>query len=93
MTAPFGLTAAHIGTTNNCIDVAVKSYTSSGLVAAAVNDTMVFVAISWKLILVSFAEGWSGRMESFFRGKYMGRISRVLLQTGQLYYLYVLNTS
>ena len=89
MTAAFGLKAGHIGTTRNCIDVEVKSYTSSGLVAAAVNDTMVFVAISYRLVSISFTESLSDRFQSFFRGKHMGHISRVLLQTGQLYYLCV----
>ena len=89
MTAAFGLKASHIGTTMNCIDIEVKSYTSSGLVAAAVNDTAVFIAISYRLVSISFADSLSGRLQSFFRGKHMGHISRVILQTGQLYYLYV----
>ena len=87
MTAPFGLIAAHIEPTKNCIDAAVKSYTSSGLIAAAVYDTIVFVSISYKLVASSFADDWPGRLKSFFRGQYMGHISRVLLQSGQLYYL------
>ena len=89
MTAAFGLKAGHIGTTRNCIDVDVKSYTSSGLVAAAVNDTLVFIAISYRLVSISFADSLSGRLRTFFRGQHMGHVSRVLLQTGQLYYLYV----
>lgn len=90
MTAAFGLKAGHIGTTKNCIDVAVKGYSSAGLVAAAVNDTLVFIAISYKLVACSFADSWSERLKSFFRGQYMGQISRVLLQTGQIYYSCVL---
>ena len=89
MTAAFGLKAGHIGTTMNCIDVEVKSYTSSGLVAAAVNDTAVFIAISCRLVSISSADSLFRRLQSFFRGKHMGHISRVVLQTGQLYYLYV----
>lgn len=90
MTAAFGLTAGHIGTTSNCIDVAVQSYTSSGFVAAAVNDTVVFLAISYRLISISFTDTWSERLNNFFRGQHMNHVSRVLLQTGQLYYLCVL---
>lgn len=89
MTAPFGFSAAHIGSTRFCTDKEVKSYTSSGFVAATVHDTLIFIAISWRLVSVSFAGTRSARMKSFFRGQYIGPVSRVLLQTGQLYYLYV----
>ena len=87
MTAPFGLVAAHIEPTENCIEAAVKGYTSFGFIAAAVYDTIVFVSISYKLVVSSFADNWTGRLKSFFRGQYMGHISRVLLKSGQLYYL------
>lgn len=92
MTAAFGLKSGHIGTTKNCIDIAIESYSSAGFVAAAVNDTLVFIAISYRLVVSSGAGTSSERLKSFFRGHYMGQLTRVLLQTGQLYYLCVLSS-
>ncbi|KAK7691342.1 hypothetical protein QCA50_004737 [Cerrena zonata] len=87
ITAPFGAGAIHIGTSKNCISDRFKSFISAGLIAAAANDTLVFLFISGKLISSSFADGWKGRFALFFSGRGMGKVSRVLLQTGQLYYL------
>lgn len=89
ITAPFGTGAIHIGTTKNCISNKFKNFISAGLIAAAVNDTLVFLFISAKLISSSFTDSWKGRFTLFFSGRGMGKVSRVLLQTGQLYYLYV----
>ena len=90
ITAPFSLKGIHIGTTQRCIDSEVKSFGSAGIVASAVNDTLIFFAVTYRLIFYHVAsESWSSRIHSFFKGDGMGRMSKMLLQSGQIYYLYV----
>lgn len=89
MTAPFSLEGIHIGTTKNCIDSDIKEFESAGLVAMAVNDTAVFLAITAKLLMHSLGNIWIDCLKIFFSGKGMGNVLRALLKTGQLYYLYV----
>ncbi|CAL1702480.1 unnamed protein product [Somion occarium] len=87
LTAPFGVDGIHIGTTGNCVNSNVKTFSSAGLIVVAVNDTLVFIAISTRLMMYSLADTWVDRFKTFFSGKGMGHMSRALLQTGQLYYL------
>lgn len=87
LTAPFGVDGTHIGTTENCINTNVKSYSSAGIVVVAIHDTSVFLAISLRLLMYSLADTWGQRFKSFFSGGGMGNMSRSLLKSGQLYYL------
>ncbi|KAH8078389.1 hypothetical protein BXZ70DRAFT_659522 [Cristinia sonorae] len=87
LTAPFAVDGIHIGTTKNCVNSNVKSFASAGIIAAAANDTLVFLAISTQLMMYSLADTWSSRIKAFMKGQGLGHISKTLLQTGQLYYL------
>ena len=88
VSAPFALSAVHVGTTRRCTGSKASAYGSSGIVAAAVHDTVVFVAITYRLLVCHITgESWQARTHAFFTGADMGSISKVLLQTGQLYYL------
>ena len=90
VTAPFSLKGIHIGTTQRCIDSEVKAYGSAGIVISAVNDTLIFLAITYRLLFHHItSSSWSSRVHSFFRGDGMGEVSKLLLQTGQLYYMCV----
>lgn len=90
ITAPFSLKGMHIGTTNRCIDSEVKAYGSAGIVISAVNDTLIFLAITYRLVFRHVArEGAMAKVHSFVNGRDMGRVSKLLLQTGQVYYLCV----
>lgn len=86
-TAPFTFVGVHIGPTKECILRSVEKSTSAGFVAIVIYDTMVFIAISVRLLLDNPADGWIARIKLFFSGEKMGYLSRALLQTGQLYYL------
>ena len=63
------------------------------VVMSAANDTFIFLAITYKLLLDGFfiarrpSTKWF--ITGFFRGEGLGRVSQLLLQTGQLYYLWV----
>jgi hypothetical protein len=77
----FGLTMAHIGTTQKCIIVAVQHRVTASLFLHSAYDTLVFLAISIRIMPVAF------RTPSLFRGDGLPRLSRSLLLGGQLYYL------
>ncbi|KAF8526222.1 hypothetical protein BU17DRAFT_40741 [Hysterangium stoloniferum] len=84
MTVPFALFGGNIPNTNRCIPTSVKPFSSAGIIVTAINDTLVFVAISWRIIMDT---ALSGKLRSFFRGQSLPYISRELLRGGQQYYL------
>jgi hypothetical protein len=56
----------------------------------AVNDTLIFLAISYRMMSLSAVDGpWTARAKSFFTGDGMYRLSKSLLHSGQVYYLSV----
>ncbi|KAF7965084.1 hypothetical protein HWV62_45755, partial [Athelia sp. TMB] len=56
--------------------------------AASVNDTLVFLAISYRLAADAGGErSWRARCKSIVSGKGLLRLSRALMQSGQKYYL------
>lgn len=71
----------------------VESFSTVGLIAVAVFDTAVLLAISVRLGVMSYmiSNGWKDRTKSFFTGGNIPLggpiVSRLLLKTGQLYYL------
>ena len=88
-TAPFALSGAHIGTTDFCIFSRVKAFGSAGIVAMAVNDTLVCTAITLRIVMSIPASNMRERMNKMMSGEGMGYITKVVLQGGQQYYLYV----
>ncbi|KAI0785834.1 hypothetical protein C8Q75DRAFT_722395 [Abortiporus biennis] len=89
ISAPFAVTAANIGPTKVCIDTEVKGYSSAGIVIIGVHDTLVYLAISVKITLNSVGRNASPMeaVRAFFSGKGLGRTSKTLLTSGQMYYL------
>ncbi|THH31273.1 hypothetical protein EUX98_g2912 [Antrodiella citrinella] len=87
ISAPFGVDGTHIGTTMFCVNSDVQAFSSAGIVVVAVHDTMVFLAITTRLVMYCLADTWFARFKAFFSGKGMGNVSKALLQTGQMYYL------
>lgn len=49
----FTLMASHIGPTDHCINTGVKPLGSMGNIILTINDTLVFFAISWRLLSFS----------------------------------------
>lgn len=81
--------ALHISGGDDCDAILeMKPWVVTGFILTALFDTAVFVAISMQVL------GFTGsvhtrreRMASFLNGKELGKITRAVLQTGQLYYL------
>ena len=87
---PFCADFAATGISVGCIATVVKPYCTSGIVIVMVHDTLVLLVISSKLLVYSLAGSWSDRFKVFFSGRGMPHISRLLMQTGQLNYMWVL---
>lgn len=88
MIIPFSIAGMHIGPTRMCINTEVKPYTSAAVIINGVNDTLVFLAISWRLLTMNLVdESWSARVRSFVHGRGFSRLTGTLLHGGQLYYL------
>lgn len=62
-------------------------------IALVVFDTAVIIVISIALMAYNPARSWNERIKSMIRSKHMGYISKVFLQSGQIYYLYVISSS
>jgi hypothetical protein len=58
-----------------------------GYIAAAIYDTLMYFAISWRLASFATVDRWQDRLRSFVTGDRLGWLSKVLLQSGQAYYL------
>jgi len=57
-----------------------------GYIAAAIYDTLMYLAISWRLASLAMVDRWQDRLKSFVTAKDLGWLSKVLLQSGQMYY-------
>ncbi|KAJ6600445.1 hypothetical protein DFH09DRAFT_1128280 [Mycena vulgaris] len=70
----------HIASTSRCINTAVKPFAAAGTIANAITDTLIFVALSWRLSLNGMSPGLSARSQSFVRGRGLPKLSKALLQ-------------
>ena len=87
-----GAKGVHIGTTRRCINTEIPKYASTPLIFNAIFDTLVFFAISLRIMSFTIVGNtFRARMKSFFQGAGLPSISKSLLQDGQLYYLFVTN--
>lgn len=73
--------------TGYCIPISAKDYFFPSI-AAVVNDTCVFAAISYRLSAdAGRKRSWRSGVLSAFSGKGLHRLSRSLMESGQIYYL------
>ncbi|KAJ7595240.1 hypothetical protein C8J56DRAFT_1114968 [Mycena floridula] len=86
---PIGVRGAHLGTTQQCIYTVVPSaYLEASPIMIFINDTMIFLAISYRIISHMMAEEtMTAWINAFFKGKHISHFGRLLLQGGQHYYL------
>ncbi|KAF9044987.1 hypothetical protein BJ165DRAFT_1474700 [Panaeolus papilionaceus] len=84
---PWGLEAINIGPTKYCLTFDVKGFVSTPTVIAFASDTLVLLAISWRLMTSSHIspQGIRG-VKGMVLGDYLPSFSRALLQGGQRYY-------
>ena len=77
-------------TTSLCFDSGANSFVAAVTIISLINDTLVFLAISWRLSRNSYGPGpytlRSGIRFLIF-GDYLPVFSKALLRNGQAYYL------
>ncbi|KAF9045140.1 hypothetical protein BJ165DRAFT_1475549 [Panaeolus papilionaceus] len=96
ITVSQGVTGANIGPTKYCINFAFKPYIGAGGIIPVVNDTLVFLAISWRLLANARTQlGLQTRMnlKELIAGDYLPAFSRAIFQDGQAYYLTTVTTN
>jgi len=82
-----GTTDSHIPYTRRCIEGLAPIYTTVPIILTAVNDTLVFLAISYRMVFSAMVRStWRARARSFFMGEGLHQLSKALLQSGQVYY-------
>lgn len=85
---PTGVRAAHIPNTRYCIDSRLKPYVLLGGIFPVVFDTFVFLAISYKIIIMHSTLDVRISWNTLVSGKALPRLSRAILKGGQQYYLW-----
>ncbi|KZP08596.1 hypothetical protein FIBSPDRAFT_938926 [Athelia psychrophila] len=85
---PWAIEVVHLGPTKLCIDIKVQTWVTASTVCNAVNGTLVFIAISYRVSSRSLGEtGWRSAARRFFRSNGAPRVVNDLLHQGQLCYL------
>jgi len=88
LTMPQGIAGTNIGPTEYCTIASFQPYVSAATLIPLVNDTLVFLAISWRLMRNAHAENSLGtKFRTLAFGHYLPSLSKALLQDGQAYYL------
>lgn len=88
--ATVGVDSTHVGSTKYCIEGEIKSYVKITTIIPVVNDTLVFLAITWRLYRHSYARPTlRNSLQVLIFGDYLPRFSRAMLLNGQAYYLLV----
>ncbi len=83
---PFDIAVA----TDGCFGTVFPAYVFSAYLISAVYDALLFLAVTYRLLFYHlYRDGQTSRLKSFFSGEGLGHVSKVLLQTGQSYYLCV----
>ncbi|KAF9257380.1 hypothetical protein L218DRAFT_879655, partial [Marasmius fiardii PR-910] len=93
ITVPVGLRASHIGTTQACLLTRVPSYIESSAITASINDSAVFLAITYRILMNSLDKGDPSAQFKTFIGNgrsFLPTLSKNLLRSGQQYYLVAL---
>ncbi|KAF9262406.1 hypothetical protein L218DRAFT_809361, partial [Marasmius fiardii PR-910] len=94
VTIPVGISGGHIGPTRACINTRVESYVEAAAIASMINDSAVFFAITYQILMNSLLEERpSAQFQTFIgRGRsILPALSRNLLRSGQQYYLIALS--
>ncbi|KAJ7475498.1 hypothetical protein B0H11DRAFT_2032426 [Mycena galericulata] len=84
---PFYIGTTNIGPTHRCINTTVGHLAGVGTIVNTLTNLLVFIALSWRLTLNGTAPGLANRSKSLIRGTSLPIMSKVLLQSGQVFYL------
>ena len=82
--------------TPTCLKPGMKPFVGAATIICMINDTFVFLAISWRLSLISYnnrhvtTHVFNSSIRFLIFGDYLPVFSKVLLKDGQAYYLLAL---
>jgi len=83
-----GIKVANIGPTHYCMNVEIMSYTDTAVIIPLINDTLIFIAITWRLWCNSSAPRTiKDGVRVVIFGNHLPAFSKAMLQDGQMYYL------
>lgn len=78
----------NIGPTKYCIGTMIPKYVGASAIIPLVNDTLLFLALAWRLQQSAYVENQEDRdFKAVVTGKHLTRLSRALFQNGQAYFL------
>lgn len=88
MLIPLTVRGAHIGQTAYCQDANVPLFAYAALLAPLAYDTLVFIAISWRIaqnshVTLNFRDGF----KIVVLGRYLPAFTRAVLLDNQKYFL------
>lgn len=83
----YGAQLGHIPGTGYCMYIEVHLYMSAAGLMLAIFDTVVFVAISYKIAVLHSDPSNGVIWDTLISGRALPRLSRAILQGGQQYYL------
>lgn len=90
VTVIVGVDGVNLASTRYCIDGTVKPYVTTATIIPLINDTFVFLAITWRLSRNSFARPTlKDGLRVWLFGDYLPIFSKAMLQDGQAYYLLI----
>ncbi|KAF7964484.1 hypothetical protein HWV62_7106, partial [Athelia sp. TMB] len=82
-----GMGIGHLPSNGVCGLVTLGAGAGSSYITLGVLDTVVYVAISWRLATLSVTgDNWRARVASLATGAGLSRLARSMLQSGQRYY-------
>jgi hypothetical protein len=88
LTVIIGVNGVNIGSTRYCIEGSVKPFVTTAAIIPLINDTFVFLAITWRLADNSYARPTlKDGLRVLIFGDYLPKFSKAMLQDGQAYYL------
>ncbi|KAJ7660625.1 hypothetical protein B0H17DRAFT_954025 [Mycena rosella] len=96
LTNPFGVSAVKLGDPSECIVTRVEVYVGVSGIVLAVHDTLVFFAISYRLVS-NFGQmqqqTWGTQLKMLFSGAHLPAFSKALFADGQMYYMITVVTN
>ncbi|KAF9043113.1 hypothetical protein BJ165DRAFT_1529231 [Panaeolus papilionaceus] len=94
LTVTQGVTGVNIGPTKYCLNFSLKDYVSAAAIIPLINDTFVFLAISWRLMTNTHVDyDIRSGVKTLMFGEYLPAFSKTLFQDGQAYYLTTVTTN
>ncbi|KAF9043101.1 hypothetical protein BJ165DRAFT_1348359 [Panaeolus papilionaceus] len=91
LTPVFGVRGSNIGITKYCINSSVEKYVAAAALAPFINDTLVFLATTYRLMQNSHADdGLKNKAKVAFFGHKLPVFSKAVLQDGQAYYITII---